>query len=666
MKQAVILVIGAGRCGMMSLQVILNKQAGVQVSYEEPPYLPWNRPRGERTIRERFARFRRQRKAEILGDVASFYLPYLDDAIAVEPDIRIVCLRRPREEVVASFCEWLDSSHPLPTNHWATRPAPGWHHDPHRSRIYPKYDTQNRHEGIRRYWDEYYGQAESLSRKYPEYLRVVDTYETINTEQGLREVLTFLGIPSEQQVPAVGTHVHGTPEPPPRSWARRSAGNPMDPRRCAVLVPFTGHIVPSCERGLQELERRGYEVRRVVGFAAIDQGRNQMATDALLDGYEETLWIDSDVEFHPDSVDRLRSHGLPIVCGIYPQKGKRAIACHIMPGTPQLVFGRDGGLIELLYAGTGFLLVRREVYLTIQETLRLPMCNERFDAPMIPFFHPMLHEIDDGHWYLAEDYAFSERARQCGFKIMADTTIRLWHVGGHAFGWEDAGTDRPKYDTFTINFGPKPEESRFPWESPELASFAARHPWPAERPVAPAIPERATLAPEVCELLRRSIGPQADLAVEIGSGAASITTFLVEHFSHVAVIAIARRPAPWERQGNSEACETWPQSHEALCAEFWGHRKRLVLVESQSVDGLREVHQAGLRPSVVCLHASQNLECFSRDLAAALEIYPQVPVVGYHWNQQGVQAAVRTVLENRGFDLETLGSGWRIVRCPTA
>ena len=53
--------------------------------------------------------------------------------------------------------------------------------------------------------------------------------------------------------------------------------------------------------------------------------------------------------------------------------------------------------------------------------MRLPMCNERFGSPMIPFFHPMLHPCEDGHWYLAEDYAFCQRARQCGFKIMADT-----------------------------------------------------------------------------------------------------------------------------------------------------------------------------------------------------------------------------------------------------
>ena len=74
-------------------------------------------------LRERFARFRTHAKARLLGDVGSFYLPYLKDAIAVEPDIRIVCLRRPREEVVTSFCEWLDQTMPLPTNHWARQPA---------------------------------------------------------------------------------------------------------------------------------------------------------------------------------------------------------------------------------------------------------------------------------------------------------------------------------------------------------------------------------------------------------------------------------------------------------------------------------------------------------------------------------------------------------------
>jgi hypothetical protein len=228
-----------------------------------------------------------------------------------------------------------------------------------------------------------------------------------------------------------------------------------NPRKCVVLVPYTSHIVQACEDGLKALERRGYVVRRVVGFSAIDQGRNQLATDAMAEGFEETMWIDSDVGFEPDAVETLRRRRLPIVCGIYPQKGKRAVACHVMPGTPKLTFGRDGGLHEILYAGAGFLLVRREVYQTLQEKLKLPVCNERFGRPMVPFFQPMACESEGGHWYLAEDYAFCERARRCGLKIMADTTIRLWHYGTYGYAWEDAGVDRPRHATFTLNFGGK-------------------------------------------------------------------------------------------------------------------------------------------------------------------------------------------------------------------
>ena len=194
------------------------------------------------------------------------------------------------------------------------------------------------------------------------------------------------------------------------------------------------------------------------GYAAIDQGRNQMATDALIDGFEETLWIDSDIEFHPDAVDQLRAHGRPLCCGVYPQKGRRALACHVLPGTQQIVFGRAGGLKELLYAGAGFLHVRRQVYLRMQYRLDLPVTNERFGAPMIPFFQPLLHPLEDGTWYLTEDYAFCERARQCGFQIMADTSIRLWHVGSYTYGWEDAGLERERTGSFTLHLGPKPRE----------------------------------------------------------------------------------------------------------------------------------------------------------------------------------------------------------------
>jgi len=57
---------------------------------------------------------------------------------------------------------------------------------------------------------------------------------------------------------------------------------------------------------------------------------------------------------------------------------------------------------------------------------------------MIPFFQPLVRQFDrlpeKGRWHLAEDVALCERARQCGYAIRADTTIRLWHISTYRYG----------------------------------------------------------------------------------------------------------------------------------------------------------------------------------------------------------------------------------------
>lgn len=254
------------------------------------------------------------------------------------------------------------------------------------------------------------------------------------------------------------------------------------PACCVVLVPAFTSPVPRCEESLRELERRGYPVRRVRGFSAVDQGRNQMVSDALHDGFAETMWIDPDIVFEAAAVERLRAHNLPIVAGLYPQPGMRALACHLLPQTRTLVFGEGGGLVEIRYAGAGFLHVRREAYERIREHGRLPLCNTRFGRGIWPFFMPLVIEEEEpapseeplvsrsspaaprerdsapaargalpvrpARRYLTEDYAFCHRARQAGLAIMADTTIRLARMGHYGYGWEDAGSDPPRYDTF--------------------------------------------------------------------------------------------------------------------------------------------------------------------------------------------------------------------------
>jgi hypothetical protein len=212
-----------------------------------------------------------------------------------------------------------------------------------------------------------------------------------------------------------------------------------------VLVPVATTIEPECDAALAKLRARGVKVKIFRGASAIDQARSSMAHDALAEGFERLLFVDADIAFEPDDVDKLLSHDKPFVCGIYPKKSARAFTCHVLPDTKEITFGEGGGLLEIMYAAGGFTLVHRSVYDAIKRTCDLPVCNESFGTPLVPYYMPLVKQTPQGPWYLAEDYAFSERARQAGFAVHADTRIRLRHIGRYAFQWEDAGTEKTRH-----------------------------------------------------------------------------------------------------------------------------------------------------------------------------------------------------------------------------
>jgi len=168
-----------------------------------------------------------------------------------------------------------------------------------------------------------------------------------------------------------------------------------------------------------------------------------MAAEAIADGFENLFWIDSDILFNPDDVPRLIKHGLPVVGAIYSKKADPAFACKCLPGEHSVTFGESGGLFEVQYLATGFLLTRRCVY----EAMRtlLPRCfHDRKTVELYPYFAHEYAESSCGKLFLTEDYSFCERARRCQFKVMADTSVRLGHLGLYAYSWEDVHSPRQR------------------------------------------------------------------------------------------------------------------------------------------------------------------------------------------------------------------------------
>ena len=248
------------------------------------------------------------------------------------------------------------------------------------------------------------------------------------------------------------------------------------PGACVILMPVGHHIEPQTESALRELERRGYPVWRSFGCSAIDFARSRLATQAMSQGFAETLWIDADIVFDPNEVERLRAatfddirrtgaevpenaKGQPlIVSGVYVKKGLRELALQLYASPGETIrFGFDAPFRKAIYAPGGMLLVRRQAYELISQKCQLPHCTTPESFGLDPFFMPMIIKESGHSIYLCEDFAFSRRARDAGLDIWVDMQMRLYHLGSYPFSWEDAGASTQRYQSYRFTLQPKPD-----------------------------------------------------------------------------------------------------------------------------------------------------------------------------------------------------------------
>jgi len=186
----------------------------------------------------------------------------------------------------------------------------------------------------------------------------------------------------------------------------------------------------------------------------ITRARNLIANEFLREkDYTHLLFIDADIGFSPELAWKYLEADKDVVCGIYPVKHldlaklrtidagvlsrvAEAASLHyavkLKPGgRPEPVTG----LLPVEYGATGFMMIKREVFLRLAEAypeLGYDYAYTNDDhINNVAFFETAIDpETRD---YLPEDYAFCKRWTDIGGEIYADVHSVFTHVGTHEY-----------------------------------------------------------------------------------------------------------------------------------------------------------------------------------------------------------------------------------------
>lgn len=194
----------------------------------------------------------------------------------------------------------------------------------------------------------------------------------------------------------------------------------------------------------RELDRRGIEFTdgTVVGDAAVDRARSIVGSSFLRSGEDVMISIDSDIWFRAEDAIALaqKAEEYDIIGALYMTRNVNTQPAIMLPngGTS---FDPESQPVQTPFVSGGFTAVNRRVYERL--SAELPLCHQGWsdrgaDTSFWPFHMPMVIPSEtEGNIYLPDDWSFCERAKDAGFKVWLDPSIRLGHIGSYMYTLED-------------------------------------------------------------------------------------------------------------------------------------------------------------------------------------------------------------------------------------
>ena len=245
-----------------------------------------------------------------------------------------------------------------------------------------------------------------------------------------------------------------------------------------VATPCFGGVVSqsymlSVIRLMSYAKSAAFEVSlSMLGYDALISRARSTLVAAFLDNPAAThlLFVDADISFEPQQVERLLRFDQDFTGALYPLKSidwdfiphrcveggesvRQAALSYVGTFCPEAERKQEGDFVTGIYAGGGFQMIRRsaleKMIAAYPETHfgrvhSLPMSGSRGDAaPSSNLFALFDCIIDpDTGAYLSEDYSFCLRWRRIGGEIWLDAASKLTHCGPYEFVGDHASRFR--------------------------------------------------------------------------------------------------------------------------------------------------------------------------------------------------------------------------------
>ena len=171
-----------------------------------------------------------------------------------------------------------------------------------------------------------------------------------------------------------------------------------------------------------------------------------------------------------------------------------------------------------------------------------------------------------------------------------------------------------------------------------VETLRAMYPWPPEMPD---VPEdwHGWMCPETAKALVSRLDSSTNVVVECGTWLGVSAKAILTNAPNTHLVCIDTWAGSPEHHVTPGWSKRLPTLHEVCRRNLWPWRERVTLIRKDSLIGLGQVFDAGIKPDLIYLDSKHTFGRVSAELYLCLELFPDSPIVGDDYSYAAVALA---------------------------